>query len=112
MLCKWCETEIQNYEYCKYDCQKMYEIYEIRKIVHEFARDMEQKMQEKDKKGYTHKDKSLKFLVDKLREERKEVDFELTILPSFEIDEELVDEAIMTMLIREKIKDQKYTKLI
>jgi len=55
-------------------------------------------MQEKDKLNYTWENKSVEFLVDKLNEERAEVDFELTTLPSDEIKKELLHEAIMTML--------------
>lgn len=69
-------------------------------------------MEEKDNQGYTYTDKTLDFLVNKLNEERGEVDVELKDLPSFEIDKELVDEAIMCMLVGEKIKDYgKYAKL-
>lgn len=105
--CKWCEKDFgdKNFTYCNYKHQRMYEIYRTRKIIWDFANKMEQKMQEKDDQGYTHEDKSLEFLINKLREERAEVDFELIDLPSFEIDKELVDEAIMCMLVRHKIKN-------
>ncbi len=104
--CKWCGKEIPyNQEYCPNwgGCADQFFKFKVRKIIIKFAQAMEEKMQEKDKKGYTHEDKSLEFLIDKLKEERDEVDFELKDLPSFEINDELVDEAIMTMLVRHKI---------
>ncbi len=105
--CKWCGKETNNLEFCPNwgKCAESFYKYETRKIIAEFAEAMEEKMQEKDKKGYTHEDKSLDYLVDKLKEERDEVDFELIDLPSFEIDEELLHEAIMVMLVRHKIKN-------
>lgn len=104
--CKWCGKETNNLEYCPNwgKCADQFYKYETRKIIAEFAQQMEKKMQEKDEQGYTHKDKSLDYLIRKLKEERDEVDFELIDLPSFEINKELVDEAIMTMLLRHKIK--------
>ncbi len=110
--CKWCEKEtpnnlefFPNVKYCGHDCHVMYDTYEMRKIIYEFAQAMEKEMQEKDNKGYTYEDKSLEFLVNKLKEERNEVDFELIDLPSFEINKELLHEAIMTMLVKYKMKN-------
>ncbi len=101
--CNWCEKEN-----CKnYDHEIQFDKWGLRKILHEFANAMETKMSEKDKRGYTYNDKSLDFLVNHLKEERSEVDFELIDLPSFEIYEELVDEAIMCMLVRNKIRNLK-----
>ncbi len=102
--CNWCGKEHSEKEY-PIDCMMNYGIHKIRKIIFEFAQAMEKKMQEKDEKGYTHEDKSLDYLIKKLKEERDEVDFELVDLPSFEVDEELLHEAIMIMLVRHKIKN-------
>ena len=115
--CKWCGkllcelSEILD-NYCNFNCERMFEEYGVRKILWKFVLDMEQAMQEKDKLGYTHEDKSLKYLVDKLKEERAEVDFELEDLPSVEINKELLHESIMVMLVRNKIQDYgKHAKL-
>jgi len=110
--CKWCEEIINNStDFCNGFCLSNFEHFHARKIIVQFAQDMEKKMQEKDKLNYTWKDKSIEFLVDKLNEERAEVDFELTILPSDEIKKELLHEAIMTMLVGQRIKDYgKYAK--
>ncbi len=105
--CKWCGKQTNNLEYCPNwgGCADQFWKHKTRKIIVEFSQVMEEKMQEKDKQGYTHEDKSLDFLVNKLKEERTEVDFELIDLPSFEIDKELIDEAIMCMLVSYKIRN-------
>lgn len=106
--CKWCGKEVPyDHEYCSNwgGCADQFWKYKTRKIIVEFAQAMEEKMQEKDEKGYTYEDKSLESLVNKLKEERDEVDFELVDLPSFEINDELVDEAIMCMLVKHRIKN-------
>ena len=106
--CKWCEKELEYSDtiFCYNDCKRMYYLYEVRKSVWEFSTEIEKVMQEKDKLGYADKDKSLEFLVNKLREERAEVDYELiSNLPLGNINEELLHEAIMTMLVRQRIID-------
>ncbi len=111
--CKWCEKETHDeYLYCNYNCMKMFEKFNIRKIIIDFAEEMELAMQEKDKLGYTNIDKSLEFLVNKLKEEMEEVNTELDILPSENIAKELLHEAIMVMLVRKRIEDyEKHAKL-
>jgi len=112
LKCKWCEENISDTtDFCNGFCLSNFEHFHARRIIVQFAQDMEKEMQKKDKLNYTWKDKSIEFLVDKLNEERSEVDSELTNLPSREIDEELKHEAIMTMLVGQKIKDYgKYAK--
>ena len=106
--CLWCEKELK-YDnilgFCSFNCQEFQDI-KVRKIIWEFALEIEKEMQIKDKRNYTHYDKSLEFLIDKLNEKRKEVDFELNDLPSYEVTTELLHEATMTMLIRDKIKQK------
>lgn len=112
--CKWCEKEIldKKYTYCDYDCRELYLKTRMRKIIFKFAQEMEKEMLISDSKGYTHIDKSLKFLVDKLNEERQEVDLELKNLPSFELRIELVHEAILTMLVNYNVSASvKHSKL-
>ena len=84
----------------------------IRKEIKEFAIEMEKEMIKKDKQ-YKAKDitkYSFKFLIDILKEKRKEVDFEIDTtaerdkILSFEVNTELIHEAILCMLLRNKIK--------
>jgi hypothetical protein len=84
----------------------------LRPEIYQFAFEMEKEMQKKDKEGYTHKDKSIEFLIDKLFEEREEVDECLTVENEGKwkidehINEELLHEGIMLALIRYKLKEE------
>ncbi len=112
--CKWCEDEIplEKGNFCSRNCEGMFDIFRIRSTIHNLSIDMELAMQEKDNLGYTNKDKSLNFLVEKLKEEREEVNNELDYLPSDSIDKELLHEAIMVMLVRQRLKEYgKHAKL-
>ena len=111
--CKYCEEITQDKDFCNEYCINLYDKFGMRQTLVRFAHEMEVVMQEKDKLRYTNKDKSLEFLVNKLKEERAEVDYELIgNLPLGNIDKELLHEAIMTMLVRQRIKDYgKFAKL-
>ena len=83
----------------------------VRKEIAEFAIAMEIEMSKKELRyGEDSTIYPVKFLTEKLLEEREEVDLELKNINkegnvvSFELSTELIHEAIMTMLIRNKIK--------
>jgi len=78
--------------------------YPVRNLIAKFALQMECEMLEKDELGYTHEDKNIDILIEKLEEERREVMFELLQEPINEqaLDKELCHEAIMAMLIWNK----------
>ena len=124
--CKWCEKDFgnnndpnfPNIKYCNYDCNRMYETHGMRKILYEFAQSMENAMLEKDKLGYENKSRSIRYLEDKLHEERDEVD-ECFIQAStffnthsnqwFDkfINEESLHEGIMLALLRYRLIEEK-----
>ena len=122
--CKWCEKEFEkhveyypNVTYCNYDCRRMYETYGMRKIIFDFAISMEEEMQNKDKLGYENKSRTIDYLKEKLKEERKEVDecfiqahtfFNPTSnywIAKF-INEESLHEGIMLVLLRYRLKEE------
>lgn len=84
----------------------------LRTEIQNFAIAMEMEMQKKDKEGYTYKDKSIEFLIDKLFEEREEVDECLIVENKGKwkidehINEELLHEGIILALIRHKLKEE------
>lgn len=80
------------------------EIPYLRKEIIDFAFAMENEMRRKDAKNYLPKDKSIEYLIDKLKEERNEVDecYVKNRIPKL-IDEELLHEGIMLVLIRNKL---------
>lgn len=105
--CKWCDSKIPDNEvFCDDLCKKQYVSHGMRRIIWNFALDMEQKMTEKDGQGYTHTDKSLSFLYSRLNEERMEVDLEMEDLPDSNVEtrKELLDEGILCLLLREGLK--------
>lgn len=119
--CKWCEKKLPNDEdpkiYCDYKCEGMYHNHGMRKSLFDFAQAMEKSMQEKDKLGYENKIKSIRYLEDKLHEERNEVD-ECFIqsstffntnsnqwLDKF-INEESLHEGIMLALLRHRLIEE------
>jgi len=85
----------------------------LRPEILEFAQAMEAEMQKKDKLGYTNNDKPIEFLIDKLSEERDEVDECLIVLSGGKwninsnklINEELLHEGIMLALLRYRLKE-------
>jgi len=85
----------------------------LRTEIQGFAIAMEKEMQKKDKEGYTYKDKSIGFLLNKLFEEREEVNDCLTVelggkwKINENINEELLHEAIILALIRYKLAEEK-----
>lgn len=75
--------------------------FHIRELIAEFALKMELEMEEKDKQKYNHEDKSIDSLLEKLVEERREVDdeFDRDNIDEQLLRKELIHEAIMTMLL-------------
>ena len=118
--CKWCEKEFKiehsDCSYCNFDCQRMFEKYNMRKSLFIFAEAMENEMQRKDAQSYTIKDKSTEFLIDKLFEERNEVDecfIEVNNKKQYInkfisklVDEELLHEGIMLALVRKRLIEE------
>ena len=88
----------------------------LRKEIQEFAFEMEDEMRKKDKENYTHEDKPIEFLLDKLFEERDEVDE--CLIPEFGgkwninklVNEELLHEGIMLVLLRDRLKKEQFNK--
>lgn len=88
----------------------------LRKEIQEFAFEMEFEMRKKDSQNYTHEDKSITFLIDKLFEKRDEVDE--CLIPEIGgkwninklINEELLHEGIMLVLLRARLKEEQLNK--
>lgn len=88
-----------------FGCGSTEKFYKVRPEVANFAVEMEREMQKKDALGYTHADKSLRYLVDKLIEERCEADTELCKGNNNNIRNELIHEAIIVMLVHSRFSE-------
>jgi len=79
----------------------------LRREILEFAFAMEEEMRKKDKLGYEKKSREIKYLEDKLHEERDEVDdcFINNDIDKF-INEESLHEGIILAILRNRLKEQ------